>query len=101
MHIGIEWRDGPYPSFKLILSKAEGADPFLEIKNIQIKEGRNGAFLSYPAQKGKDDKWYPHVYGGKAFNEHVLKLAQAALPKSSRPKQGGSGFDDMADDPPF
>ena len=102
MHIAIEWRDGKWPTFKIILSKVQGAEPFLEIKDCRLIDGKNGAFVSYPARKDDKGKYWPYLYGGETFNAHVVKLAQAGLPQTARPKpKGGSGFDDMADDIPF
>lgn len=101
MHITIKHFDGQYPSFNIHLHKTEGAEPFLEIKGCRIVTGKNGDFISYPAQKNeKTGKWYPYLYGGEKFNEHVLKLAQVKAPKPA-PKPSASGFDDMADDVPF
>ena len=80
----------------------QGAEPFLEIKDCRLIDGKNGAFVSYPARKDDKGKYWPYLYGGETFNAHVVKLAQAGLPQTARPKpKGGSGFDDMADDPPF
>lgn len=33
----------------------------LIIKGLRIIDGRNGKFVSYPREKGKDDKWYDIV----------------------------------------
>jgi hypothetical protein len=110
MHIAIEWRDGKWPSFKIILSKVQGAEPFLEIKDCRIIDGKTGPFVSYPARKDDKGKYWPYLYGGEAFNAHIVKLAQAAKPQSEprqsepqrqAPKRGGSGFEDMDDDIPF
>lgn len=102
MKISIEHNDGKYPSFNIHLHAAEGAEPFLTVKSCKIVTGKNGDFISYPAQKNeKTGKWYPYLYGGEKFNEHVLKLAQAtAKPAARRPQpSNGHGLDDM--DPPF
>ena len=32
------------------------------IKGLRIINGRNGLFVSYPREKGKDDKWYDILY---------------------------------------
>lgn len=32
MHIGIEWFAGNYPQFNVVLSSAEGREPFLVVK---------------------------------------------------------------------
>ena len=87
MHISIQHDDGTDPSFSIHLHVKESADPFLSIKKCKIVTGKNGDFISYPAQKNeKTNKWYPYLYGGEKFNEHVLKLAQAtAKPAARRP----------------
>ncbi len=33
----------------------------LIIDGFKIVEGKNGKFLSYPREKGKDEKWYDRV----------------------------------------
>lgn len=103
MQISIDWHDsGKYPSFNVNLHKVEGAEPFLSIKGCRIVQGSKGEFVSWPATKNeRTGKYWNHVYAGEAFGVHVLKLAKDALPKTARPTKGGSGFDDMADDPPF
>lgn len=37
-------------------------DDTLIIKGLSLVEGKNGLFLSYPAKKGKDGKYYNSVY---------------------------------------
>lgn len=32
------------------------------IYGCKIAEGKNGQFVSFPSRKGKDDKYYSHVY---------------------------------------
>lgn len=34
----------------------------LVIKGLRIVEGRNGTFISYPREKGKDNNWYDLCY---------------------------------------
>jgi hypothetical protein len=103
MHITIQHDDGQYPSFTIHLHVKEGAEPFLSIKKCKIVSGKNGDFISYPAQKNEStNKWYPYLYGGEKFNAHVMKLAQADKPKPQKPPaKAGSGFDDMDDSIPF
>lgn len=36
--------------------------PVLDISNVKIMEGREGLFVSMPAEKGRDQKWYPLVW---------------------------------------
>lgn len=37
-------------------------DDTLIVKGLSLVEGKKGLFLSYPAVKGKDDKYYNSVY---------------------------------------
>lgn len=37
-------------------------DNTLVVKGLSLVEGKKGLFLSYPATKGKDDKYYNSVY---------------------------------------
>jgi len=103
MEISIKHFDGQYPSFNIYLHGSPGADPFLEIKGCRIVKGSKGPFISYPAKKDANGKYWNHVYGGEKFNEAVLKKAQQA-PKPShdaakaRQLPKDSGFDDMQDD---
>lgn len=99
MDVSVEWREGKWPTFKVILRAKPGADPFLEIKDCKLVDGSKGTFVSYPARKDeKSGKWWPYLYGGEAFNAHVVKLAQAALPGTAR---GVSRKESSDDEIPF
>lgn len=37
-------------------------DEVLIVKGLSLVEGKNGLFLSFPASKGKDNKYYNSVY---------------------------------------
>lgn len=69
--------------FNINLHSAAGADPFLTVKGCRIVQGSKGPFVSYPARKMENGKYWWHVYGGEKFNEHVLRLASGGAP--SRP----------------
>ena len=94
--------------FNINLHGALGAEPFLQIKGCRIVQGKNGPFISYPARKMDNGKFWQHVYGGDKFNEKVMQLAVQQNMRPSHdaakarqlPKQG-SGFDDMGSDIPF
>ena len=102
MHITVKHFEGQYPSFNIMLHSAVGSEPFLEIKGCRIVNGSNGPFISYPSRKDeKTGKFWNHVYGGEAFNAHVLKIAGGAPKPAPKPAPVGSGFDDMSDDIPF
>ena len=34
----------------------------VSIYNAILREGKNGTFISFPSRKGKDGKYYSHVY---------------------------------------
>lgn len=97
MDIQVVWKEGKYPSFNVGIASKAGNKPFLEIKGCKLVDGQKGVFVSYPARKQEDGKYWNHVWAADAFNEMVIKKAQEARPG----KKDGSGFDDMADDVPF
>jgi len=101
MHVTIEWRDGKWPSFKIMLATKDGAEPFLEIKDCKIIDGKSGPFVSYPARKDDKGKWWPHLYGSDAFNEYVIKLATADKPKPAKPTRPAASTDDDDSSIPF
>lgn len=105
MDITIKHFDGERPQFNVMLHTAKGSEPFLEIKGCRIVNGTNGPFVSWPATKGNNGKYWNHVYAGEKFAAHVLALAQggqARRPPPPRPApRASSGFEDMADDVPF
>lgn len=61
--------------FNINLHGKAGADPFLTIKGCRIVQGQKGPFVSYPARKMDNGKYWQHVYGGEKFNEAVLRKA--------------------------
>ena len=47
-------------------------DNILVIKGLSLVEGNNGLFLSFPATKGKDGKYYNSIYSmDKEFTEQL------------------------------
>ncbi len=108
MEIKIEHFDGQYPSFNIMLHQGQNAEPFLVIKGCKIIEGQNGPFVSYPARKQDNGKYWNHVYGGELFNEAVIKKAREGKeqrrpppPRQAAPKQAPPGFDNPDDSIPF
>jgi len=80
MHIDIEWRDGKYPSFNVHIASKEGKDAFLTIRGCKIIESEKGSFVSFPAKKMDDGKYFNHVWSSRQFNDHVLELAMRSMP---------------------
>lgn len=69
------WDDGS-ETFDLLLNG-------ITIYGCRFANGKNGTFVSFPARKGKDGKYYSHVYAvldeatiesiGKQFDELIEK----------------------------
>jgi len=100
MHITIEHHND---QFNVNLSSKEGSEAFLSIKGCRIVDGQKGQFVSYPARKKDDGKWWNHVWAGDKFNAAVISKFNESKPKPA-PRQAppaatqGSGFDDVPDD---
>lgn len=97
MKVTIQHFEGKYHSFNIMVHAVEGADPFLTIRGCRIIEGKNGPFISYPATKNDQGKYWNHVIGGDKFNEYVIK--EASKHHAPHKPARGSGFDDMEDAP--
>ena len=54
-------------------------DNTLVIKGLSLVEGRNGLFLSFPASKGKDGRYYNSIYS--LDKEFTQNLQDAVLKK--------------------
>ena len=95
MEIKTEWaKGGKYPSFSIKIASTPGKEPFMTIRSCQIKDGPTGKFISYPAKKQEDGKYFKFFYGNDLFNRAVLEKAL-----QSQPAEGGG--DDMEDSVPF
>lgn len=70
--------------FNVLLSSREGAEPFITVKGCRIAQGSKGPFVSWPARKQDNGKWWSHVWGSDAFNAAVLAEAQKAAPSAPR-----------------
>lgn len=70
-------------------------DDTLVIKGLTLVEGKKGLFLSFPATKGKDGKYYNSIY---SLDKEWTQLLQDACVKKynecnqSRPASSGGGF---------
>ena len=97
MNVTIEWhRD----QFNVAVSSALGKDPFVTIVGCRIVNGSKGEFISPPATKGKNDKWWNHARFSDEFQSVVLKLAKESRPMEEVPESYGGGIDPN-DDIPF
>jgi hypothetical protein len=99
MEIKTEWTNGKYPSFNIKVSSTPGKEPFMTIRSCQIKDGPTGKFISYPAKKQDDGKYFKFFFGNDLFNRAVLEKALQSQPAEGQVRS--SGFDDMKDDVPF
>lgn len=99
MHISIKHFEGKYPSFNVSLHSKEGEEEFLTIKGCRIVSGAKGEFVSWPATKKDDGKYWNHVYASEAFAAAVMKKVKQSAPKP--PAQSSGGFDGFEDDIPW
>lgn len=88
--------------FNVALSTPNADEPFITIKGCRIVNGSNGEFVSWPARKQDNGKWWNHVYASEKFAAAVLSAynkskaeAPRARPAPSRQPAG------MDDEPPF
>lgn len=94
MKIGIRWFTGKNPQFNIELT-GSGSEPFLTVRGCRLVNGSNGEFISYPAAKGQDGKYWNHAIGSDAFNAEVLKVAKREMPQRQQAR------DDVDSDAPF
>lgn len=93
MQINIEWKMTKYPTFSFALCSKEGADPFLIVHDCRIVDGKNGPFVSFPARKDDQGKYWNYVRAGEKFGAHLLEMAQKAMPSSKPAKPSHSTED--------
>lgn len=82
MDIRIEWFQGKYPQFNVALASSPDREPFIVVKGCRVVSGSNGEFVSWPATKKDDGKYWNHVYASDAFAGAVLEKAKASMPSS-------------------
>lgn len=70
----VEGKNGDIVFFTLVLNG-------LYIYNCRVATGKNGDFISWPQQKGKDDKYYNVCYGKFANDDEkdIIELVQNTL----------------------
>lgn len=96
MEVTTEWKPGKYPSFNVMIASQPGKEPFMTIRGCKIIAGQKGEFISYPARKTEDGKYFNYVYCSDNFNKIVLEKAKASLPQTAAKNDG---FDDFEDSP--
>lgn len=85
--------------FNVELASAEGKEAFLVVKGCRIASGSKGEFVSWPARKQDNGKWWNYVYASEAFNAAVLGEANKSRPRpDTRTLSERKSRDD---DPPF
>lgn len=52
-------------------SLSVGIEGLVWINNIQVREGKNGEFLSYPSYKSGEE-WKSHIMAKKEFTQAIL-----------------------------
>lgn len=88
MKISIEHHND---QFNVGLASREGVEPFLVIKGCRVVDGRNGAFVSWPARKLDSGKYWNHVYASEAFARAVLDAYNESKPKpAAKPDKMGA-----------
>ena len=99
MHIVIEWHD---KNFNINLHSSPDKEAFLSIKGCRLVENDKGGFIGFPAKKNEQtQKYWNHVWANDEFQQHVIKLAKAAIPASQKAPSKTGNFDQMKDDIPF
>ena len=71
-------------------------DDTLIVKGLSLVEGKKGLFISYPATKGKDNKYYNSVYSlDKEWNKKLEDMCikkYKELKKADDTTGGGDDF---------
>ena len=66
--------------YNIALASSDGKAPFLTIKGVRVVQGSRGPFLSWPARKMDNGKYFQHVWASEVFAEHVLKEIEKVKP---------------------
>lgn len=65
-------------------------DDVLVVKGLTLVEGKKGLFLSYPASKGKDNKYYNSVYSiDKDWGKDLEEVCIIKYKETSNSKKDG------------
>lgn len=71
-------------------------DNTLIVKGLSLVEGKKGLFLSYPASKGKDGKYYNSVYS--IDKDWAEKLENMCIKKYKEVKKKNDTTGELGDD---
>lgn len=88
--------------FNVALSTPNADEPFITIKGCRLVNGSNGPFVSWPARKQDNGKWWNHVYASEKFAAAVLSAynkSQAEAPRARPAPSRATAHDDS--DVPF
>ena len=93
MEINIKWFND---QFNISLASKAGAEEFLTIRGCRIMASKDTGeeFVSMPATKGQNGKWWNHAFISKPFGEAVLKKAKEGMPQAEAPKSKGKPIDE-------
>jgi DNA-binding cell septation regulator SpoVG len=90
-------------SFNLQL--ANGAEPFLTVFGCKLMSGSKGPWVSFPARKSDDGKWWNHCKASEAFQAAILaeidKMPKTVAEKRSADSWKGKSLADAPDDVPW
>jgi DNA-binding cell septation regulator SpoVG len=87
-------------SFNLQL--ANGPEPFLTVFGCKLMSGSKGPWVSFPARKSDDGKWWNHVKASDAFQQAILaEIADQEVKTHAQRKAVKPALIDMPNDPPF
>jgi DNA-binding cell septation regulator SpoVG len=81
-----------HDQFNVTLASKEGAQPFLTIRGCRIVDGSKGRFVSWPARKLDNGKYWNHVYASDAFVDAVIRAYDESAPK---PRKHAANDDDI------
>ena len=71
-------------------------DNVLIVKGLSLVEGKKGLFLSYPASRGKDGKYYNSVYS--LDKDWTKKLEDICIKKYKESKKENETTGEIGDD---
>lgn len=92
MKISVEWHG---EAFNIKLASKEGAEPFLNVKGCRIKQHEDREYISFPARKMDNGKWWNHVWASDAFQEAVIAEARKTQQAPVKPKKAAADDDDI------